>query len=316
MRALKPHPFPKYSNLTVLLPAHNEEMTIADTMRQLAEKLPGATFLVCDNASTDNTSALARQFGARVIHETRKGKGYAVTRLFAEAEGDYFLLVDADTTYDPLAAPDMVDYCCNHNLDMVTGIRKHTDEAAYRAGHTLGNKCFSYLFSRLFSTHASDIFSGYRVFSRRFVKSFPVNSSGFEIETELSALATTLQLPVGEMDCQYRPRPTNSKSKLNTYRDGLRILLSMLQLFQAYRPLAFWTLLSAVLALTGLGLGARVVYDFIETGLVLRFPTAILATGLMLLAAGSLFAGLILDGIKRLSIQQRQLAYLALSRTP
>lgn len=301
-----------YSGLSVLLPAYNEEGTIGKTIESFRQHLPGATFWVCDNNSSDNTSSVAAAHGANVIREARQGKGFAVTRLFAQAEGEYFLLADADMTYDPAVAPGMYSACRVNGLDMVTGVRRHHDKDAYRTGHVIGNKCFSWLFSTLFNSNANDIFSGYRIFSRRFIKSFPVTSCGFEIETELSALAATLRVPTAEVDCAYFPRPDGSVSKLKTYRDGTRILLSLMRLFCQYRPLAFFGLLSMILAVSGLGIGIQVVLEFIRTGLVLHFPSAILASGIMVISFSSLVTGLLLDGIKRISVEQRQLAYLGL----
>ncbi len=305
-------PIRNFSDLSVLLPAYNEEQTIGRTIEAFKGCLPGAQFWVCDNNSSDRTAAVARAHGANVIREMRQGKGYAVTRLFAEADGDYFLLADADMTYDPAAAPLMYAECKAHGYDMVTGIRNHTDAQAYRAGHVVGNRCFSWLFSTLFNSQSRDIFSGYRMFSRRFIKSFPVTSSGFEIETELSALAATLRVPTGEMDCDYHARPVGSVSKLRTYQDGFRILTSLLRLFCQYRPMAFFGVLAAILVIAGLAVGLPVIYEFWLTGRILHFPSAILASGIMVIAFTSLVAGLLLDGIKRISVEQRQLAYLAL----
>lgn len=303
-----------YSDLAILLPAYNEASTIGTTIEAFRQHLPGARFWVCDNNSADDTAEMARRHGAVVIHESRQGKGHAVTRLFSEAEGHFFLLADADLTYDPAVAPAMYAACRDSGVAMVTAVRRHQDQTAYRRGHVAGNRCFSVLFSVLFSFEARDIFSGYRIFSRRFVKSFPVRSSGFEIETELSALAATLRLPVGEVDCAYFPRPAGSHSKLRTYRDGARILARLLALFCTYRPLAFFGCFSFAMTAAGLIVGMPVVHEFIITGKILHLPSAVLASGIMVIAFSSFVTGLIMHGIKRISVEQRQLAYLAMSQ--
>lgn len=296
--------------IAVLIPCYNEEVAITGTVAGLRAVLPEATIYVYDNNSQDRTSERAREAGAVVRTEPQQGKGNVVRRMFSDIEADVYLMTDGDMTYDPGAARPMIDRLINGNLDMVVGKRIHRAREAYRAGHVLGNKMLTGFLGRLFGQQFTDILSGYRVFSRRFVKSFPALTSGFETETELTAHALTLNLPIAEVDCVYLARPAGSSSKLNTYRDGVRILKIILILFKNERPLAFFGLAAIALMLLSIGLSVPVVTTFVETGLVPRFPTAILSASIMLLAFLSLVCGLVLDTVTRGRREMKRLAYL------
>jgi glycosyltransferase involved in cell wall biosynthesis len=294
----------------VLIPCYNEEVAIADTVTGFQQALPEATIYVYDNNSKDQTRERARAAGAVVRTETLQGKGNVVRRMFADIDADVYLMTDGDTTYDPGAARTMIDLLIADNLDMVVGKRIHTAKEAYRPGHVLGNKMLTGFLARLFGTRFSDILSGYRAFSRRFAKSFPALSAGFEIETELTVHALTLKLPVAEIDTDYSERPAGSASKLNTYRDGIRILRVMMTLFKNERPLAFFSWAALILGLLSVGLALPVVITWIHTGLVPRFPTAILSATIMLLAFLSVSVGLNLDTVTRGRREVKRLMYL------
>jgi len=296
--------------IAVLIPCYNEEVAIADTVVGFQKALPEATIYVYDNNSRDKTVERASAAGAVVCRETLQGKGNVVRRMFADIEADVYLMTDGDTTYDPGAARAMIDLLVADNLDMVVGKRIHKAKEAYRPGHVLGNKMLTGFLARLFGTRFSDILSGYRAFSRRFAKSFPALSAGFEIETELTVHALTLSLPVAEIDTDYFERPAGSTSKLNTYRDGIRILRVMLTLFKNERPLAFFTWAALILGLLSVGLALPVVLTWIHTGLVPRFPTAILSASIMLLAFLSVAVGLNLDTVTRGRREVKRLMYL------
>jgi glycosyltransferase involved in cell wall biosynthesis len=296
--------------IAVLVPCYNEAVTVAQVIADFRAALPDAEICVFDNNSKDDTGAIARDHGARVQRVTLQGKGHVVRRLFADVEADLYVMVDGDDTYHAASAPALVQCLREGAHDMVVAVRKHEAEAAYRAGHVWGNRMLTGFLSRLFGRPCKDILSGYRVFSRRFAKSFPVLTAGFDIETELTVHALELKMSVGEVDTPYKERPEGSFSKLSTYRDGFRILKTMLRLFSAERPLAFFGGFAAVLALAGIGFGIPVILDYLQTGLVPRFPTAILSTGLMILAALSGFAGLILDTVTRGRRELKMLAYL------
>lgn len=297
--------------VAVLIPCHNEEVAIKDTVTQFRAALPHATIYVYDNNSRDQTSARAREAGAVVRVETLQGKGNVVRRMFADIEADVYLMTDGDSTYDPTAAAAMIDLLVDSNLDMVVGKRVHKESAAYRAGHVLGNRMLTSFLARLFGQRFTDILSGYRAFSRRFVKSFPAMSAGFETETELTVHALTLNLPIAEIETVYYSRPEGSQSKLNTYRDGFRILGVMLALFKNERPVAFFGLNSLALGLLSIGLAIPVFITYFETGLVPRFPTAIASASIMLLAFLGLVCGLVLDTVTRGRREMKRLAYLA-----
>jgi glycosyltransferase involved in cell wall biosynthesis len=302
------HPQPR---IAVILPCYNEEAAIAATVAGFRQALPGATVYVYDNNSRDRTREIAAQAGAVVRTERQQGKGHVVRRMFADVDADIYLMADGDLTYDPKAAPEMVDLLLAEQLDMVVGTRRHEEKEAYRGGHVLGNKLFTGILSGLFGRSFTDIFSGYRVFSRRFVKSFPVLSAGFEIETEISVHALELRMPVGEVETAYGARPEGSHSKLSTYSDGWRILRTIVTLYRMERPALFYGVIGAFLLALALVLAIPLIVTYLQTGLVPRFPTAILVTGITVIAVLSFFAGLILDTVTRGRREVRRLAYLA-----
>jgi len=297
----------------VLLPCFNEEAAIGATVRGFREALPGAAIYVYDNNSRDRTREVAAEAGAIVRTERQQGKGHVVRRMFADIDADVYVMADGDLTYDPKAAPAMVDMLLADQLDMVVGTRRHEEKDAYRGGHVLGNKVFTGLLSSLFGRSFSDIFSGYRVFSRRFVKSFPVLSEGFEIETEMSVHALELRMPVGEVETAYGARPEGSHSKLSTYGDGWRILKTIVNLYRVERPVLFYGSIGALLVIAAIILAIPLVQTYLKTGLVPRFPTAILVTGMVIVAVLCFFAGLILNTVTRGRREVRRLAYLSLS---
>lgn len=297
--------------IAVLLPCFNEEAAIGATIAGFRAALPDATVYVYDNNSRDRTVEVAREAGAVVRTERQQGKGNVVRRMFADIEADVYVMADGDLTYDPAAAPKMVDLLLAEQLDLVVGTRQHEAKEAYRGGHVLGNRLFTGLLSFLFARSFTDVFSGYRVFSRRFVKSFPVLSAGFEIETEMSIHALELRMPVGEVATTYGARPEGSASKLSTFRDGWRILKVMLNLFRTERPWFFFGSAGALLLLAALLLSIPLVITYIDTGLVPRFPTAVLITGMVIIAVLAFLAGLILDTVTHGRRELRRLAYLA-----
>jgi glycosyltransferase involved in cell wall biosynthesis len=297
--------------IAVLLPCYNEEAAIAATVEGFRRALPEATVYVYDNNSRDRTKEVAAAAGAVVRSETQQGKGRVVRRMFADVEADVYIMADGDLTYDPAAAPEMVDMVLTEELDMVVGTRRHEAVEAYRGGHVLGNKVFTNLLAGLFGRSFTDIFSGYRAFSRRFVKSFPVLSEGFEIETEISVHALELRMPVGEIETRYLARPEGSHSKLSTFRDGWRILKTIVTLYRIERPVLFFGGICLLLLLAALFLAVPLVVTYAQTGLVPRFPTAILVTGMTIVAVLCFFAGLILDTVTRGRREMRRLAYLS-----
>jgi glycosyltransferase involved in cell wall biosynthesis len=296
--------------IAVLIPCYNEEVAIGQTVAGFRKALPEATVYVYDNNSKDQTSARAREAGAVVRVEQLQGKGNVVRRMFSDIDADVYVMIDGDATYDPTRVREMIALVTEQNTDMVVGRRVHTEQEAYRAGHVLGNKLLTGFLARLFGQRFTDILSGYRVFSRRFVKSFPALSAGFETETELTVHALTLNLPIAEVDTEYFARPTGSASKLNTYRDGFRILMVMLGLFKNERPLAFFGLSGAVLAVVSVAISIPVFITYLETGLVPRFPTAILSASIMLAAFLSVVCGLVLDTVTRGRREIKRLSYL------
>lgn len=296
--------------IAVFLPCYNEEAVIASVIRSFQQALPDAQVYVVDNNSTDRTGDCARATGVPVIVERHQGKGHAVRRAFAEIEADVYVMADGDGTYDVTRAREMIDLLVADRLDMVVGTRHTDSDNAYRSGHRLGNRLFNLVLRHLFGEKFTDIFSGYRVFSRRFVKSFPALSAGFEVETELSVHAIQMALPTAEIATDYFDRAEGTSSKLKTYRDGARILMAMLRLMKHVRPMIMFSVISAVLVLLSLGIGLPVVYHFLEVGTVERVPTTIAASGLMLLGAISFVTGLILDSISHLYVTQKRLAYL------
>jgi glycosyltransferase involved in cell wall biosynthesis len=302
---------PRSPAVAVLVPCHNEAPTVAAVVAGFRAALPEATVYVYDNGSTDATWERALETGAIVRGEPLAGKGNVVRRMFTDVEADVYVLVDGDDTYDAGAAPAMVELLCREHLAMVVGRRVHRESDAYRRGHVAGNLLFTTAVERIFGKTFQDVLSGYRIFSRRFVKSFPVFAPGFEIETELTIHALTLKLPVLEVDTEYRARPQGSSSKLSTWRDGFRILGMILRMFRNERPLLFYSLLGVALLVTSVVLAYPLLITYLATGLVPRFPTAILATGLSLAGIVSLACGLILDAVTHGRREARLLAYLA-----
>ncbi len=298
--------------IAVVLPCYNEEAAIAETVAGFRAALPGAVIYVYDNNSQDCTADIARGAGAIVRTERQQGKGNVVRRMFADVDADIYVMADGDLTYDPKAAPAMVAMLVDEQLDMVVGTRQHEVTDAYRGGHVIGNKLFTGLLAGLFGRSFSDIFSGYRVFSRRFVKSFPVLSAGFEIETEISVHALELRMPCGELATAYGARPEGSASKLSTYSDGWRILRTIGTLYRVERPALFYGAIGGLLLLAALILAIPLVMTYLDTGLVPRLPTAILVTGMTIVAVLCFFAGLILDTVTRGRREVRRLAYLSL----
>lgn len=299
--------------IAVLIPCKNEGLTIARVIGDFQRELPEAVVWVCDNASSDDTARYAKEAGSNVLVERRPGKGHAVRRLFSAVDADVYVLVDGDGTYAARSIVPMIDTMITEKLDMVVARRvtsENSPASAYRAGHVLGNRGFAGLISTLFGYRLEDIFSGYRVFSRRFVRSFPALSGGFEIETELTVHALDLDLPIAEMRSPYGARPEGSSSNLRTYRDGIRIAATLVHLYAQVRPARFYGLLAAVAALTSLALGIPVVLEFLRTGLVPRLPTAVLASALMVLAALALGSGIVLDSVGRGRKEAKRLAYL------
>jgi glycosyltransferase involved in cell wall biosynthesis len=294
--------------VAVLLPCHNEEAAVAEVIGGFRSALPGATIYV--NNSTDRTIDLAQAAGAVVRTERHQGKGYVVRRMFADVDADIYVLADGDATYDAPSAPAMIARLIGEKLDMVVGARVHREEAAYRRGHQTGNRLLTAFVATMFGQSFSDMLSGYRIFSRRFVKSFPVLSGGFEIETELTIHALELELPVAEVSTPYYARPKGSASKLNTWRDGFNILWTILQIYRSERPLPFFSAIAIALALVSIGLAIPIVITFVQQGIVPRFPTAILATGLMLAALLSFAGGIVLDTVTRGRREMKLLAYL------
>ena len=301
------------SRIAVLLPCFNEEAAIGATVRGFREALPQATVYVYDNNSSDRTREIAAEAGAVVRTERQQGKGHVVRRMFADIDADVYVMADGDLTYDPLSAQAMVDMLLADQLDMVVGTRRHEAKHAYRGGHVLGNRLFTGLLSGLFGRSFSDIFSGYRAFSRRFVKSFPVLSSGFEIETEMSVHALELRMPVGELETVYAARPEGSESKLSTFGDGWRILKTIVTLYRIERPVLFYGSIGALLLAAAIVLSIPLVITYLHTGLVPRVPTAILVTGMTIVAVLCFFAGLILDTVTRGRREVRRLAYLSVA---
>lgn len=298
--------------IAVLIPCYNEAEAITAVVRDFAAALPEATIYVYDNNSRDATRERAAAAGAVVRSETFQGKGNVVRRMFADVEAEVYVLVDGDGTYDAASARRMVDRLLAESLDMVNGARVPVAAAAFRPGHVLGNRMLSRTVTAIFGDRIRDLLSGYRVLSRRFVKSFPALASGFETETELTVHALELRLPVAEVETPYRDRPAGSVSKLRTYHDGFRILRTIFSLVKEERPLRFFASVAVVLALIALALGVPLVTEFARTGLVPRLPTAVLATGLILLAAVSFVAGLILDTVTLGRREMKRLHYLSL----
>lgn len=299
--------------VAVILPCYNEEKAIVKVINEFQEALPEAVIHVFDNNSSDRTAEVARAAGATVSHVPLKGKGNVVRRMFADVEADVYLMTDGDCTYDVSVARNLVDKLLDENLDMVVGCRVDRGEAEnYRRGHRFGNQMLTGSVRRIFGGQFTDMLSGYRVFSRRFVKSFPALARGFEIETELTVHALELRMPCGEVETKYGSRPEESESKLSTYRDGFRILKTIGRLYMVERPLEFFSIFSFLLAAASIAFAIPVFQEYFLTGLVPRLPTALLATGLMLSALLSFGCGLLLDNVTRGRQEQRRFAYLSI----
>ncbi len=297
--------------IAVLVPCYNEEAAIAKVVADFRAALPDAAIFVFDNNSTDRTAEVARKAGAEVFQVKHQGKGFVVRRMFTDVEADIYLLVDGDATYDAASAGRMIARLLEDRLDMVVGSRVDRDKAAYRAGHRTGNRLLTAFVAEVFGPTFNDMLSGYRVFSRRFVKSFPMLSAGFELETELTIHALELGLAVAEIDTPYYARPEGSSSKLSTWRDGFRILATIIRLYRAERPLALFTGIGLALGIASIGFAVPIFVTYVQTGLVPRLPTAVLSTGLMLLAFLSIAVGLVLDTVTRGRREMKLLAYLS-----
>lgn len=302
----------KNLSIAVLIPCFNEEVTIEKVVRDFKYVLPNAVIYVCDNNSTDRTAEKAKSAGAIVIHEIRKGKAHAVRRLFREVEADYYIIVDGDDTYDASIAPNMLKLAIDCNYDLVNCVRNEVSENsnAYPVGHKFGNRLLTGMVRIIFGNLVQDVLSGYKVLSCKFVKSFPILSVGFDIETEIAINALELELPIGHVKGKYKSRPPGSNSKLRTFKDGFRILSLILKLLKHERPLQLFGFVSIVFFIVSLALGVPVVLEYIQTGLVSRFPTAFLSMGIMLLSFLSITTGIILDTVTRGRKEMRMLAYL------
>jgi glycosyltransferase involved in cell wall biosynthesis len=298
--------------IAVLIPCFNEQETIGAVVAAFRSHIPAALIFVYDNASTDLTAERARKAGAIVRSEPLRGKGYVVRRMFADIEADIYVLVDGDGTYEAASAPELIAALVGESVDLVSAVRIDSTQRAYRTGHRFGNWLLTRLVAQLFGKRFSDMLSGYRVMSRRFVKSFPALSTGFEIETELTVHALQMRIPIAEFPTPYSERPLGSASKLRTISDGVRIMRTIAYLLKEERPLAFFGTVSTILVLVALALGIPVIVEFIRTGLVPRLPTAVLATGLMILASLSLVCGLILQTVTRGRIEMKRLNYLSI----
>lgn len=301
--------------VAVLLPAYNEALAIGPVIDAFRAALPAATIYVYDNNSRDGTADIARAHGAVVRTERRQGKGYVVRRMFADIDADVYLMCDADATYDAAAAPAMVDLLLHEGLDMVVGTRSAISDTAYRPAHAFGNWMLTGIVRVIFGNTFTDMLSGYRVFSRRFIKSFPITSQGFEIETELTIHALELQMPVDEVATRFTDRPVGSLSKLSTVRDGLRILGTIIGLLKLERPFHLFGIVGSLFMFLSVAAGSPVVAEFLRTGLVPRMPTTVLATGLMIIGWFSVFSGLILDSVTRARQEVKRLRYLELEGT-
>ena len=296
--------------IAVLLPCYNEAAAIAKVVAAFKNALPTATIYVYDNNSTDNTAEQASLAGAIVRREPHRGKGNVVRRMFSDIEADIYVMADGDETYDPTVAPELIRKLIDEHLDMVVGSRVATETQSFRSGHRWGNRMLTGLVKHLFGFGFEDILSGYRIMSRRFVKSFPIHSHGFEIETEMSVHALQLQLPVAEVPTQYGVRPEDSQSKLRTYRDGFRILFTIIGLLTTERPRLFFGMIALLLTLLSFGLAIPIFQDYFVTGIVKRFPTAFLCLGLVLLASQILAFGFLVHSVRRGRIEVKRLAYL------
>jgi glycosyltransferase involved in cell wall biosynthesis len=295
--------------VAVLIPCLNEAVAIGNVVKDFRRALPDATIFVYDNGSTDQTAAIARAAGAVVRQEPLRGKGNVMRRMFADVEADVYVLVDGDDTYDASSAPKLVEMLITQSLDMVNAARKTQIKEAYRPGHRFGNLLLTHLVTMSFGNRLTDLLSGYRVLSRRFIKSFPALASGFEIETELSIHALQLRMPIAELEVPYKDRPEGSTSNLSTYTDGFRILRTIVYLVKEEKPFAFFSIVSALTVLLSLGLGIPIIVEFGRTGLVPRLSTALLSSALMILSFLAFACGLILDTVSRGRVEMKRLSY-------
>ena len=302
--------------IAAIVPCYNEALAIEKVIADLRAAVPGMLIYVYDNNSTDGTAEIARHAGAIVRHETSKGKGNVVRRAFADIDADIYVLIDGDDTYEASALPSMIEALRTGPLDHVLGVRKQTTETAYRPGHSSGNKAFNSLVSWVFGMRVNDMLSGYRVFSRRFVKSFPAVSREFEIETELTVHSMSLRVPQTEVAVDFRDRPEGSESKLNTYRDGIKILTLIVNLVRHERPWLFHGILGALVIAVAIAFAIPLFVEFAETGLVPRFPTAVLVSSLAIVGALIWLLGAILDGITRSRREMSRLTYLSYPAAP
>lgn len=298
------------SKVAVLIPCYNEELTIAKVVKDCKKYLSEAEIFVCDNNSTDKTAEKAKKAGAKVMFEGRQGKGNAVRRMFADIDADVYVMIDGDGTYDIKAIPNLIKILQDEKSDMVVGVRKETEDACYRSGHRGGNKVLTKIVELILGYKLRDMLSGLRVFSKRFVKTFPAESKGFEIETELTIFALSRRLPIKEVDTDYFSRPEGSFSKLSTYKDGIRILKTIVFLIKEECPMMFFGMISLFLFLIGLGLGIPVVIEYLNTGLVPRFPTAILASSLMICSFISFLMGVVLESVAKVKKEISRANYL------
>lgn len=298
-----------YPDVAVIIPCMNEAIAIAKVVGDFRRYLPGCKVYVYDNNSTDNTVEVAQSAGAIVGFERRPGKGNVVRRMFSEVDADVYVMVDGDDTYDASQAPKLISTLREESADMVVAARSGATEKHERRGHAFGNRLFNIIYNGLLGKEFSDIFSGYRAFSRRFVKSFPALSTGFEIETELSAHASQLRLPVAEIPFHYKERAEGSESKLSTFRDGARILKTIIVLLKEYKPLYFFGFLGLMGTLISIAIFVPVFFEWLETGLIERIPTAILSTGLMVVSILTITAGVVLDSIRRFRAEVKRMFY-------
>ncbi len=299
----------KDKSIAVLVPCMNEALTIAQVVKDFRKSLPEASIYVYDNNSTDDTANVASKAGAIVREEKRPGKGNVVRRMFSEIEADIYVMIDGDDTYDAKNAPKIIEELINTGSDMVVGARQGALETHQRAGHATGNRIFNIIYTTLFGREFTDIFSGYRAFTRRFVKSFPALSAGFEIETELSVHASQLRLPVSEISFPYSDRPDGSESKLSTFKDGVKIMKTIIVLLKEYKPIYFFGTIGFLGGLLSVLMAIPLLIEFSKTGGVSRIPTAILCTGIMGVSMLTVTAGVILDSIRRFRAEMKRLFY-------
>ncbi|GHU13486.1 glycosyl transferase [Alphaproteobacteria bacterium] len=297
-------------SIAVLIPCYNEESTIAEVVHSFKKYLPDAAIYVYDNCSNDRTAKLAEAAGAIVRKVIDKGKGNVVRKMFSDANADISIMVDGDSTYDASDAPQMVSIIESSHADMVVAVRRELSDQAYRGGHKIGNKIFNFILKALFKSTFTDVFSGYRAFSKRFVKTFPATTNGFDVEIELSIHALTLSIPFAEIESKYQERPANSHSKLSTFKDGFQILSRIILLLKETRPLFFLGIISLIFFLLSIIMSYPIILTFLDTGLVPRIPTTVLCTGLIIISFFSMICGVILDSISQARMEAKKMHYL------